>query len=473
MHLYPVIYNERNERIATIKFLFLANLTHVNFQIRLPTMLALLSNNLKRLIDLGAAFDKSYFDTSLRVIFNRILLVIIGATIIATIGEIFNGNPRGIFFAFVFILLECALLWLSSIGKFRIAAILLCTVFPAAITLLSLAFSDLNHLAFYISVFALITFLYIQSAWLRNLLIIFQVLCYVYSIYFQIHYEPEFGLAFSQVSNCALFFLFGVVFFTASQILVTKLRENEILFEANIKSLNEKKDQLQTANNQLARFSAIASHDMKTPLRTIHSFIGLIEMRIKKNNLAGIEELIQQVKHGAEQMNSIIDEALNYDPLSVVGGDLEPINLNEMAESHYLSLKNNYGDFEFVVLNHKPFYSHKAIINKLILNLMENGLKYNDKEVKKIWMNQEIVNDQLVIGVADNGIGIKPSKHELVFEIYERLDNDMNVEGSGLGLAICKGILAKIDGEIWVDKNYKDGAKFMFSIPKDQYKFIH
>jgi len=432
-------------------------------------LITYLSEKIKRLFDLGATYDQSYFDTSLRVIFNRILLVVIGATLIAILSEVINGNPKGILFAFIFIVLEFFLLWLSAIGKFRISAILLCSVLPGAITLLSLGYSDLKHLAFYFSVFALITFFYIPNAWLRNALILFQVTCYAYSNYFQEHYEPWFGVPFNQVSNLALVFVFALVFITVSKILVTKLRDNEVLFEANIVSLKEKKDQLETANNQLARFSAVASHDMKTPLRTIHSFVGLIEMRIKNNKLDGIEELLAQVKIGAEQMKNIIDEALNFDPINAAKNELEIINLHDIAESHYLNLKNNYGDFEFEILNQKPFFSHKAIISKLILNLMENGLKYNDKEAKKIWLNQRLVKGEMIISIADNGIGIKPSKHEIVFEIYQRLDNGMNVEGSGLGLAICKGVLAKIGGKIWMDKKYKDGSKFIFSIPKDQF----
>lgn len=435
-------------------------------------MISSINRTILRLIDLGATYDTTYFEASLRVIFNRILLVIITASFLTLISELINGHTRGSLFAFIFILLELMLLWLSSRGKFRIAAFIMCSVLPLAITFLSIAYTDLRHLAFYFSVFALMTFFYIKNVLLRNTLVIIQLLCYTYSNYYSENYGSLFGVEFSEVSNVGLVLVFGMVFITVSMILLSKLINNEILYSNNIHSLEVKKDQLLQANSQLAKFSAVASHDMKTPLRTIHSFVGLIELKIKQKKYDELNELIELVKVGTEQMKGIIDEALNYDPKNDPKIGLQYVDLQEIVENNYLYLMNNYGDFEYEVLNNVPLKTHKSIINKLILNLMENGLKYNDKSEKKLWINQKLEGNTVYFSVADNGIGIQPSKRDLIFEIYERLDNGMNMEGSGLGLAICKGILTKIDGKIWVDEDYHDGTKINFSIPKDQFSLI-
>ena len=70
---------------------------------------------------------------------------------------------------------------------------------------------------------------------------------------------------------------------------------------------------------------------------------------------------------------------------------------------------------------------------------------------------------QPLITVTDTGTGIPEDKQELVFQRFEKLNEF--VQGTGLGLAICKLTIQYMGGDIWIDKNYKNGARFIFSHP--------
>ena len=69
----------------------------------------------------------------------------------------------------------------------------------------------------------------------------------------------------------------------------------------------------------------------------------------------------------------------------------------------------------------------------------------------------------MLFSVTDTGSGIPEDKQELVFQRFEKLNEF--VQGTGLGLAICKLTIQRMGGDIWIDKNYKNGARFVFSHP--------
>lgn len=102
-------------------------------------------------------------------------------------------------------------------------------------------------------------------------------------------------------------------------------------------------------------------------------------------------------------------------------------------------------------------------------NLIENGIKYSDKNKNKrfVKVSLERNENEITVIVEDNGIGIPEDLKEKIFERFFRVNSYLTneVSGTGLGLAICKTIVEKHAGRIWVESKPNDGSKFFFTIP--------
>jgi light-regulated signal transduction histidine kinase (bacteriophytochrome) len=128
-----------------------------------------------------------------------------------------------------------------------------------------------------------------------------------------------------------------------------------------------------------------------------------------------------------------------------------------------------------------PTEEHKAVITydplptvngdeKLLVmlfqNLIGNGIKYNDKKSPKIHISALKENNQYVISVKDNGIGIKPEHLERIFTIFQRLHGKEEYDGTGIGLSIAQKIVHQHHGEIWAESEPGKGSTFYFTIQK-------
>ena len=110
--------------------------------------------------------------------------------------------------------------------------------------------------------------------------------------------------------------------------------------------------------------------------------------------------------------------------------------------------------------------SDKVRLSQVFNNLIENGIKYNDKEEKVIDIFSEESSDGWVFSVKDNGPGIEKQYHERIFVIFQTLNRRDSVESTGVGLAIVKKIIEDQGGKIWVDSVPGNGAEFKFFWPK-------
>lgn len=109
-------------------------------------------------------------------------------------------------------------------------------------------------------------------------------------------------------------------------------------------------------------------------------------------------------------------------------------------------------------------YTDPLRLQQIIINLLNNALKFTPAG-GSITLDYEVDEKKqcMLFSVTDTGTGIPEDKQELVFQRFEKLNEF--VQGTGLGLAICKLTIQYMGGDIWIDKNYKNGARFIFSHP--------
>jgi chemotaxis family two-component system sensor kinase Cph1 len=103
-------------------------------------------------------------------------------------------------------------------------------------------------------------------------------------------------------------------------------------------------------------------------------------------------------------------------------------------------------------------------IAQVFQNLVGNAIKYRTEAPPRIHIWAEAGEQEWVISVRDNGMGIDPQYHERIFGIFKRL-HGRELPGTGMGLAICKRIIERHNGRIWVESQAGEGSTFRFSLP--------
>ena len=235
-----------------------------------------------------------------------------------------------------------------------------------------------------------------------------------------------------------------------------------------IADLEDKNRILFQINNELEQFTYIASHDLKTPLRTVSSHLDLINLHLIRGDEDALEKDIFFAKKGVNQMYQLIDDILEYKKIGQDAPAFELVDLNEVVRevqhnlNHLVKIKNGS-----ITASQLPkLYVNKGELVALFQNLIENGLKYNIAEQPSVRLGCAFTADHIVISFRDNGIGINEAYHEKIFEFFKRLHNADDYEGSGIGLGLCKKIAKKYKGDIHVSSNEGMGAVFQVVLPK-------
>ena len=109
---------------------------------------------------------------------------------------------------------------------------------------------------------------------------------------------------------------------------------------------------------------------------------------------------------------------------------------------------------------------------ELFQNLISNALKYRSEQPPRVHVSATQKNGEWRIGVADNGIGIDPKYHRMIFGVFKR-PHGQTIPGTGIGLAICQRVVERYDGRIWVESQKNQGATFYFTLPTAQAALAH
>lgn len=214
-------------------------------------------------------------------------------------------------------------------------------------------------------------------------------------------------------------------------------------------------------------FAANVSHELKTPLTSIQGFIETLKSKdedispeVRKRFLDIIENesrrltiLINDILliSSIEGQVELTKEEFSIREVSEYVGDL----LNEKAERYSVSVNFDYSNIDDLI------YTQKEYFKDLLINLVTNGIKYNQKGGKvEIKYRQDAT--RLVLEIEDNGIGIDKDDLDRIFERFYRVSRSrsQNIEGTGLGLAIVKHIVRSLDAKIFVESELGLGTKF-------------
>jgi len=231
------------------------------------------------------------------------------------------------------------------------------------------------------------------------------------------------------------------------------------------RELQETVAELERSNEQLEQFAYVASHDLQEPLRMVSSYVDLLASEYGDELDEEADEYVDYAVDGAERMQAMIDGLLDYSRVTTRGGEFEAVDADAVFERtrHDLELLIEDADATVTAGDLPTVTADENQLAQLFQNLVKNALKHGG-ESPTVRVEAEARDGEWVFSVADDGPGIPESRHDSVFEIFEQgaREND----GTGIGLAICRRIVARHDGELWLESSEGEGATFHFSIPR-------
>lgn len=257
-------------------------------------------------------------------------------------------------------------------------------------------------------------------------------------------------------------------------IIYNRWRMNKKLRQANkdLKIANEQlviaKDKVQQADRMKTMFIQNMSHEIRTPLNAIVGFSDLLSDDSFPLGNDEKNEMRTLVKENSELLTTIINDILDITALE--SGKyvmkIADVNINTLCRKAIKTVEGRAIKgveliFDSKVSDSLTVRTDAQRVKQVLINLLNNAEKNTTEGY--ISLNVEQMDyDQLQFTVTDTGVGIPPEKMDVIFERFKKLD--IYKQGSGLGLSICQTIAEKLGGSICVDKNYRNGARFIFSI---------
>ena len=239
------------------------------------------------------------------------------------------------------------------------------------------------------------------------------------------------------------------------------IKQNEEIHQLN--------SQLEKSNRELEHFAYSVSHDLKEPLRMIKSFMRLLKERYGDQLDERANKYIHFAVDGSERMNLLIGDLLEFSRIGRQNHEFTKADLNDVLEKVTMLLGSFIEEQNALVNWHElPWIvCQKMQMEQLFSNLITNSMKYRkESEPPVVEISCEEKPGEWLFAVSDNGKGIDPKYHTVVFDLFRRIDVSDRSEGTGMGLAICKKIVEQHGGKIWVESEAGKGSTFCFTIAK-------
>ena len=240
--------------------------------------------------------------------------------------------------------------------------------------------------------------------------------------------------------------------------------ENFKLIESNDDYYEENKNIINATNNMLIRlndqknqqmdFIHSASHEMKTPLTVMKGYTGMLERwAIDDGDKDIIKEYVGVISSTINESTQLIEKLL-FLVQNDIELTLETLNLEKLVREIYMNLLIKYPESELVIEGNGEVSTDKVLIKLLLLNLMENAIKYGDN--KKI----EIEISDKFLSISNDGEHIEKENLKRIFDRFYREDKSRNneVEGHGLGLSIVKVISKQLGFQVEIKNKEKAGV---------------
>jgi len=239
-----------------------------------------------------------------------------------------------------------------------------------------------------------------------------------------------------------------------------------------IRDISERKRvevELNRKNAEIEQFIYTVSHDLRSPLVTIKTFLGYLGQDISTGDSNRIGKDMGFIHTAADRMEALLNELLDMSRVGRITTPHESVTFQELVGEALDAVAGQItaGRVNIGVSTVNPALSgDRRRLLQIWQNLLDNALKYmGDQPEPRIEIGVEQQEGETVFYVSDNGIGIPPAYHEKVFGIFEKLDR--TIGGVGMGLTMVKRIVEMYGGQIRVESQGDGtGCCFRFTLPQ-------
>lgn len=247
-------------------------------------------------------------------------------------------------------------------------------------------------------------------------------------------------------------------------------QKNEIL---------KKNEELLNLNNEKNNLIGIVAHDLKSPLNQMRGLLSIIKVKIDKSDSETVA-CLDMIEKSATRLTALIAKILDVEAIESKDLNLviERFSLSEilklLVERYSLSAKEKsirlISQFEDEIL----VMADKVYAMQIFDNLLSNAIKFSPSN-KNIFIRVIKEKDQVITEIRDEGPGISEEDMKKLFGKYQKLSARPtgNESSTGLGLSIVKKFVEAMDGQIWCESQFGDGASFFVSLEQKQSLKMH
>ena len=224
------------------------------------------------------------------------------------------------------------------------------------------------------------------------------------------------------------------------------------------------------ANKDLEAFSYSVSHDLRSPLRHISSFVSLLQEHLADQCDEISARYLGTIGSSARHMSLLIDGLLTFSRLGRSALKSAPVNIALLVDAVIAELTHEPEGriIDWVVAPDLPVVQGDAVLLREVwANLLGNAQKYTRPrqrtQIEVGWRTDSAKSH--IFYVRDNGVGFDTKYAAKLFGVFQRLHRMTEFEGTGIGLALTRRIIERHGGTIWAESQLGEGSTFSFSLP--------
>lgn len=258
--------------------------------------------------------------------------------------------------------------------------------------------------------------------------------------------------------------------------LENKVEERTLILKEALQELEKSQQDLSEALNKekelneiKSRFVSTASHEFRTPLSTVLSSAALLSKYVKTEDQDKRERHVRRIKDSVKNLNDLLEDLLSLGKLEEgkVQAKPELIDIKEFLDEVAEEMKAiaKPGQQILVELDGDTrFTTDKKLLKNILINLLSNAVKFSP-EAGCINLKARNNDNQMVVAVKDQGIGISEEDQQHLFTSFFRGKNAINIQGTGLGLHIVKGYVDLLQGAIHLQSAIGEGTTITIELP--------